>query len=141
MHQQVNARTLGRLGALIQGHTTLGETMRTEIIEALNTASKLITSQLDLKDCASHGEPILKEARCQQCLQLSACSWRYHSLVERSNNVDASTEELQRDFALAQLLLQQAVDQLSLSPDDHDEAKAWLLNTASLKSSGVDDLN
>lgn len=115
--------------------------MRTEIIEALNTASKLITSQLDLKDCASYGEPILKEARCQQCLQLSACSWRYHTLIEQPINTGASLGELRRDFALAQLLLQQAVDQHSLSPNDHQAAQAWLLHTASLNTSGTDELN
>ena len=108
--------------------------MRIELTEALNTASRLITSQLDLKDCASHGEPIIKEARCQQCLQLSACSWRFHSLVEHPVRANASLAELRRDFSLAQLLLQQAVDQHSLLPNDHTEAKAWLLRTAALNA-------
>ena len=113
--------------------------MRFELTEALNTANRLITSQLDLQDCTSHGEPIIKEARCQQCLQLSACSWRFHALVEHPVRASASLAELRRDFSLAQLLLQQAVDQHKLLPNDHDEAKAWLQRTAALNTGKLEE--
>lgn len=106
--------------------------MRTQLIAALNVALEIIHSQLDLTDCTSEGEPMLHEARCQQCHQLSPCSWRFTHLKVYKAATPSALSDVKRDFALAQFLINQSLDYNALSPEFTLKARQWLADAEPL---------
>ena len=112
--------------------------MKASLIALLQQAHPLITSQLDISHCSSHGEPKLEEPRCHNCHQLSACSWRYGSADENALRY-SDTIQLTRDFFLALLLIQQYCDSHAFSPNQQKLAIQWLKHAETLKTELVED--
>ena len=102
------------------------DSTREQLIPLLKNASKLISSQLDITGCASNGEPLLHEARCQTCHQLAACSWSYHRTPDAALS-RLPLCELQRDFSLALMLIDRYYTAFDFTPDQHDLAAQWLV--------------
>lgn len=101
------------------------DSTREQLIPLLKNASVLISSQLNLSDCISNGEPLLNEARCQTCHQLAACSWSYHRTPDAALN-RLPLCELQRDFSLALMLIDRYYTAFDFTPSQHDLATRWL---------------
>lgn len=98
---------------------------RDQLIPLLKDASALISTQLNLKGCASDGEPLLHEARCQNCHQLAACSWSYHRTPD-AQLLSLPLCDLRRDFSLALMLIDRYYDAFEFTPEQHDFAAQWL---------------
>jgi hypothetical protein len=105
--------------------------MRATKLMALNRARSLIQAQIDYSSCQRNGNLQLKSEHCRKCHSLVPCSWYNRTKVTPISPTDfeasiQSELELDRNLAVAHMLIQQAAETFSLSQNDRLAAQHWL---------------